>query len=98
MTHTNLETSLDEILTDDGGVCGHEYVHYLHGDKSKIKQAILKLIESEIVRASLNTPVSPVRIGMLRQALNEDRITDPKKMIDNAYIEHWLGIKELDNE
>ncbi len=30
------------------------------------------------------------RIGMLRQWLNEDRITDPKKMITNKDIEHWL--------
>ena len=31
-------------------------------------------------------------IGMLRQALNEDRITDPKKMVTNEYIKHWLEL------
>lgn len=30
------------------------------------------------------------RIGMLRQWLNEDRITDPKRMITNEDIKHWL--------
>ena len=30
------------------------------------------------------------RIGMLRQYLNEDRITDPKKMITNDIIKQWL--------
>jgi hypothetical protein len=32
-------------------------------------------------------------IGMMRQWLNEDRITDPKKMVSNAVLEdllHWL--------
>lgn len=31
-----------------------------------------------------------VRIGMLRQWLNEDRITDPKKMVTNEDLKHWL--------
>lgn len=29
-------------------------------------------------------------ISMLRQWLNEDRITDPTKMITNDDIKHWL--------
>ena len=32
------------------------------------------------------------RIGMLRQWLNEDRITDPKKMITNDDIKYWLEL------
>lgn len=36
-----------------------------------------------------------VRIGMLRQWLNEDRIDDPKKMVNNEDIEHWLDLKTL---
>ena len=35
------------------------------------------------------------RIGMLRQALNEDRITDPQNLVDNDYIRHWLDIDAL---
>jgi len=31
-------------------------------------------------------------IGQLRQAINEDRITDINKMISNEYIERWLGL------
>lgn len=31
-------------------------------------------------------------IGMLRQWLNEDRITDPKKMVTNEEIKHWLSL------
>lgn len=33
-----------------------------------------------------------IRISMLRQWLNEDRISDPKKMITNADIKYWLGL------
>jgi hypothetical protein len=36
--------------------------------------------------------ISPIKISMLRQWLNEDRIDDPKKMITNSDIEYWLGI------
>ena len=31
-------------------------------------------------------------IGLLRQALNEDRITDPKKLVTNQYIKDWLEL------
>ena len=33
-------------------------------------------------------------IGMLRQWLNEERITDPKKMVTNEEIKHWLDTKD----
>lgn len=33
-----------------------------------------------------------IRIGMLRQWLNEDRITDPKRMVTNEDIIHWLTL------
>lgn len=29
-------------------------------------------------------------IGTLRQWLNEDRITDPERMVTNEQLEHWL--------
>ncbi len=32
-------------------------------------------------------------IGMMRQWLNEERITDPKKMVDNKDLEYWLFLK-----
>ena len=49
---------LDEILTSNGGVCGHEYVHYLHGDKEPIKQRLTqwadRRAEKLVVEAKLN--------------------------------------------
>lgn len=42
---------------------------------------------NEMKKLRMNT-----RIGMLRQWLNEDRITDSKKMVTNEDIEDWLGI------
>ena len=38
------------------------------------------------------------KIGMLRQWLNEDRITDVNKMVDNEQIEKWLGLQDLKNK
>ena len=38
------------------------------------------------------------KIGMLRQWLNEDRITDPKKMITNADIKFWLLEEKTSHE
>lgn len=40
------------------------------------------------------SPISPdlsLHLNFLRQWLNEDRITDPKKMVSNEEIWHWLG-------
>ena len=34
--------------------------------------------------------ITKVRISFLRQWLNEDRITDPKKMVTNKDLEFWL--------
>lgn len=33
-------------------------------------------------------------IGFLRQYLNEDHITDPKKMVTNEDIKYWLNLPE----
>ena len=33
-------------------------------------------------------------ISMLRQWLNEERITDSKKMVTNEEIKHWLEIED----
>ena len=35
-----------------------------------------------------------LNIGMLRQHLNEHRITDPKKMVTSEEIKHWLEIED----
>lgn len=34
------------------------------------------------------------KVGFLRQWLNEDRITDPRKMVTNEEIEFMLGLRE----
>ena len=35
-----------------------------------------------------------IEIGMLRQWLNEDRITDPEKMVTNDQIITWLTLSK----
>jgi len=37
-------------------------------------------------------------ISMLRQWLNEERITDSKKMVTNEEIKHWLEIEDIEEE
>ena len=37
-------------------------------------------------------------IGMLRQWLNEERITDSKKMVTSEEIKHWLEIEDIEEE
>lgn len=39
-----------------------------------------------------------LKVGNLRQWLNEDRITDPNKMVTNEEIEHMLGLSEEKKE
>lgn len=51
------------------------------------RAAIKLLIQSEAER------IIQSRIGSLRQALNEDRITDTSKMVTDEYLEHWLQIR-----
>jgi hypothetical protein len=45
----------------------------------------LALFQSELAK--------PLNVGFLRQYLNEDRITDPNKMVTNEEIEHMLGVE-----
>ena len=41
----------------------------------------------------MNIETTELNIGFLRQWLNEDRITDPKKMISNEDLKYWLTLK-----
>jgi hypothetical protein len=34
------------------------------------------------------------KIGLLRQFLNEERITDPKKMVSSEELLYWLNLKK----
>jgi hypothetical protein len=38
------------------------------------------------------------RIGMMRQWLNEDRITDPKKMITSEDLIYWIKKKNYETK
>lgn len=62
-------------------------------------QSLRQQISEILVRWSMPTRQAAIseleqlmkrNIGMLRQWLNEDRITDPKKMVTNEEIEYWL--------
>lgn len=44
---------------------------------------------SEMFKKCQNN-ISKAKIGMLRQWLNEDRITDSSKMVSNEELEKWL--------
>ncbi len=54
---------------------------------AKVCNELMPLIEVEIAAARADMS----RVGMLRQWLNEDRITDPKKMVTNEQLERWLS-------
>ena len=81
--------AIEEVLNKHSS-----HINWKAGHMELIVAQLLDILEVEITKGLLNKP-SKLRIGMLRQALNEDRITDPNKIVDNEYIEHWLGIKEL---
>ena len=42
--------------------------------------------------------IKKYRIPMIRQWLNEHRIDDVKKFVNNKDIEHWLGLHTHNNE
>lgn len=63
-------------------------------DDTKALKAISTLCEEEVKRAR----PSNLNISFLRQWLNEDRITDPERLVTNEMLEYWLfedRIKEL---
>jgi hypothetical protein len=59
--------------------------------RTQAQEAISNLVEEEVKKAK----PSEKNISFLRQWLNEDRITDPKRLVTNDMIKHWL---ELSNE
>lgn len=50
-------------------------------------------IEAMFAQAVNKARPTDLRIGMLRQWLNEDRITDPKKMVTNEELKVWLELE-----
>lgn len=70
---------------------GYNYICFLKQDigfNQAIQEtnlpAIVELVREEFLGKIENN------IGMLRQWLNEDRITDVDKMVDNKDLEHWV--------
>lgn len=53
---------------------------------------IIKLTMIETIETDM------IHIGMLRQWLNEDKISDPKKMVTNEDILHFLQFGKTTNE
>ena len=79
-----LEQKIEEILA------------YYESDGSNITmpktvEAISNLVEEEVKKAR----PSEKNISFLRQWLNEDRIADPRRMVTNDMIEHWLFNKHI---
>ena len=62
---------------------GNPYFPNWEGVKGDIRKLLSQAREDEKIDMK-------IKIGMLRQWLNEDRITEPKKMVTNEMIEHWL--------
>jgi len=72
-----------------------EYAEKFNDNQEWLYEEIKDFIRSQITSA-YNQGVEDMRrkcvmnVGMLRQWLNEDRITDIKKLVTNEEIEHWL--------
>ena len=62
----------------------------LTGMREIIEQALKEY--GEFIRQQTLDNVES-KIGFLRQWLNEDRITDVNKMVDNEQIKYWLGLE-----
>jgi len=59
--------------------------------KELLEHTVLKGERRRIISQIKEEVISNFRIGFLRQWLNEDRITEPSKMVTNEDIISWLG-------
>ena len=83
--NTDWKVKIDEAVRD---------ITALPPSKSKTKTILISLLQ-EKEKETLKRLEE--RVGMLRQWLNEDRITDPEKLITNYDIKYWLNILEDEN-
>lgn len=75
-----LDVMKDTCLCEEKGVEGCDAVlSYLNSLREVVKGEVME-------KGNVN-----IKINFLRQWLNEDRITDPKKMVTNEDILHWIG-------
>lgn len=61
-----------------------------------LKSFIRSLLHKQKEQQQLVTNINLLKqnIGLLRQWLNEDRITDPNKFVTNEELLHWLNLKQ----
>lgn len=90
-------TSLDERIKEEFlktdwcsayvNWCKEHLPHVIPTDHEKIADFFLSILHRELENREKEIEKN---IGMMRQWLNEDRITDPKKMVTNEELKHWL--------
>jgi len=59
-------------------------------DKERLEIVIAHILSSLDPLTEKEKNINKRNIGMLRQWLNEDRITDPNKMVTDKQLEFWL--------
>lgn len=68
-----------------------EIILYRYSDGVNVAERTIKAI-TELIDQAQQEAIEKLKIGQLRQWLNEDRITDPKRMVSNEEIRFMLGI------
>ncbi|HEY5267557.1 MAG TPA: hypothetical protein VII94_00270 [Candidatus Saccharimonadales bacterium] len=66
--------------------------------KDKDRRALAVKINTLIYKRVAEARIDPIKIGMLRQWLNEERIDKAERFVTNEDLEFWLGLitaKEL---
>ena len=69
---------------DEGQYCCLDKEHARHKEIQAFIESTLKSQREELLETLEKN------IGFMRQWLNEDRITDPKKMVKNEELKVWL--------
>lgn len=83
-----LENKLNDIMFDYREYASHEtteeLVNLIQSERRAEREYVLQQIDS--------------KIGFLRQWLNEDRVTDPRKLVKSEQISNWLEINQIREE
>ena len=86
----SMESRFDELFAGQLALANDFFqVSY---EKLHLIPSVKQFIKSEITLALAKHDAElQQRIGMFRQWLNEDRITEPSKMVTNEEIKKWLS-------